>query len=119
MKIRSLILVLTMLILLISSVEARPYGAPARWCGFQMRLWFGGGPYLNLARNWAYVGYRARGPRIGVIVVWRHHVGFITGHNGRSWIVKSGNDGGRVRERPRSLRGVIAFRWPHSRMAMR
>ncbi|MHB0785586.1 C40 family peptidase [Bradyrhizobium sp. 5.13L] len=48
-----------------------------------------------------------------MIVVWRHHVGVITGRaaNGE-WIVKSGNDGNRVRERPRSLARVIALRVP-------
>jgi hypothetical protein len=45
------------------------------------------------------------------MVVWSHHVGMITGRtaNGQ-WIVKSGNDGHRVRERPRSIAGAIAFR---------
>jgi hypothetical protein len=40
--------------------------------------------------------------------VWSHHVGVITGRaaNGQ-WIVKSGNDGGRVRERPRSVAGAV------------
>ena len=43
-------------------------------------------------------------------VVWRHHVGVITGRSGSGWIVKSGNDGNRVRERVRSISGAIAFR---------
>jgi hypothetical protein len=43
-------------------------------------------------------------------VVWRHHVGIITGRVGRQWIIKSGNDGHAVRERPRSIAGAIAFR---------
>jgi hypothetical protein len=43
-------------------------------------------------------------------VVWRHHVGIITGRSGGQWIVKSGNDGHTVRERPRSVSGAIAFR---------
>ena len=68
---------------------------------------------LWLARNWARVGSRAYGPAAGVIVVWRHHVGIITGQDARGrWIVKSGNDGGRVRERVRSLSHVIAMRVP-------
>lgn len=82
---------------------------PRAWCGWQMRQWLGGGPELNLARNWARVGHPS-GPQIGAVVVWPHHVGLITGHVGNQWIVKSGNDGHRVRERPRSLAGAIAFR---------
>jgi hypothetical protein len=65
---------------------------------------------LWLARNWASVGRSAGGPRVGAVVVWRHHVGIITGRAGARWIVKSGNDGHAVRERPRSLAGAIAFR---------
>jgi hypothetical protein len=42
------------------------------------------------------------------VVVWSHHVGMITGRTaGGQWIVKSGNDGGRVRERPRSVAGAV------------
>ncbi|HXG79552.1 MAG TPA: hypothetical protein VNJ31_09475 [Methyloceanibacter sp.] len=80
---------------------------PARWCGWWMRTQLGGGPELNLARNWAKWG-RPSGPQVGAVVVWPHHVGIITGRaaNGQ-WIVKSGNDGGRVRERPRSVAGAV------------
>ena len=80
---------------------------PARWCGWWMRTQKGGGPELNLARNWKNWG-RPSGPRVGAVVVWSHHVGMITGRtaSGR-WIVKSGNDGGRVRERPRSVSGAV------------
>ena len=46
--------------------------------------------------------------RVGAVVVWNHHVGMITGRTaGGQWIVKSGNDGGRVRERPRSVAGAV------------
>ena len=80
---------------------------PARWCGWWMRTQKGGGPELNLARNWAKWG-RSSGPRVGAVVVWSHHVGMITGRNAAGqWIVKSGNDGGRVRERPRSVQGAV------------
>ena len=34
---------------------------------------------LWLARNWASVGANAGHPGVGVVVVWRHHVGIITG----------------------------------------
>lgn len=84
-----------------------------------MRQWLGvadrGG---NLARWWARYGSNAHGPAVGAIVVWRHHVGLITGRGSDGWVVKSGNDGRAVRERERSLRGVIAYRWPNG-MAMR
>ncbi len=85
---------------------------PHAWCGWYMRSRKGvSDPKYNLARNWAHYGSNAGGPGVGVIVVWPHHVGEIVGKsdNGQ-WIVHSGNDGRRVRERPRSLAGVIAFR---------
>jgi hypothetical protein len=87
---------------------------PRAWCGWFMRRELGvANPAANLARWWAGFGRPAHGPQVGAIVVWRHHVGRITGRtaDGR-WIVKSGNDGHRVRERPRSVAGAIAFRWP-------
>lgn len=91
--------------------EAAPRGnnvRPAKWCGWYMRQRHGGGPEYNLARNWARRG-RASVPHVGAIVVWPHHVGEIVGqtHHGQ-WIVLSGNDGGKVRSRPRSLRGAVA-----------
>ena len=80
---------------------------PARWCGWWMRTQKGGGPELNLARNWASWG-RASGPRVGAVVVCSNHVGMITGRNAEGqWIVKSGNDDSRVRERPRSVAGAV------------
>jgi hypothetical protein len=87
---------------------------PRAWCGWYMRsLLSVPDPSYNLARNWAGYGHPAMGPHVGVIVVWSHHVGLITGRadNGL-WIVKSGNDGHAVRERPRSIAGAIAFRDP-------
>ena len=83
---------------------------PGRWCGWWMRTQFGGGVQFNRARTWATRG-RPTHARVGAIVVWPHHVGVITGRaaDGR-WIVTSGNDGGRVRTRPRSVKGAIAFR---------
>lgn len=91
--------------------EIRHAGRPAAWCGW----WLGkelGLPDRMLwkARNWATVGSNAGGPRVGAIVVWRHHVGIITGQNSHGWVVKSGNDGHAVRERARSVSGAIAFR---------
>ena len=81
---------------------------PSRWCGWWMRTQLGGGPEYNLARNWANRGRPLNGPRVGAVVVWSHHVGLITGRTSDGqWIVKSGNDGGRVRERPRSVKGAV------------
>ena len=82
-------------------------GRPRAWCGWWMRTQLGGGPEYNLAANWRRYG-RSSGPQIGAVVVWPHHVGIITGRasNGR-WIVKSGNDGGAVRERAQSVAGAV------------
>jgi hypothetical protein len=50
---------------------------------------------------------RPSGPQVGAVVVWPHHVGMITGRSSSGqWIVKSGNDGHAVRERPRSVSGA-------------
>ena len=80
---------------------------PGKWCGWWMRSQLGGGPAYNLAWNWRHYG-SSTSAQVGAVVVWRHHVGIITGQasNGQ-WIVKSGNDGGRVRERARSVSGAI------------
>ena len=51
-----------------------------------MRTQKGGGPELNLASNWRHWGGRT---------------------DGGEWIVKSGNDGGAVRERPQSVAGAV------------
>lgn len=82
-------------------------GRPRQWCGWWMRTQKGGGPELNLAWNWSRWGSPSSA-QVGAVVVWRHHVGMITGRssNGR-WIVKSGNDGGQVRERARSVSGAV------------
>jgi hypothetical protein len=72
-----------------------------------MRTQKGGGPEMNLARNWGHWGH-ATAPRVGAVVVWSHHVGLIMGRTANGeWIVRSGNDGGRVRERPRSVAGAV------------
>jgi hypothetical protein len=90
---------------------ARGGGRPGAWCGWWLGRQLGmANRNLWLARNWASVGHNAGGPRVGAVVVWRHHVGIITGRAGGKWIIKSGNDGHAVRERPRSVSGAIAFR---------
>ena len=87
-------------------------GRPRAWCGWYMRGQVGAdpGPTYNLARSWAHYGSDAGGPSVGAIVVWRHHVGKIVGHEDGKWIVQSGNDGHAVRTRARSIAGAIAFR---------
>lgn len=65
---------------------------------------------LNRAIEWARVG-RPASPHVGAVVVWRHHVGTITGRDGNGeWVVTSGNDGHRVRTRARSIAGAVAIR---------
>lgn len=101
------------LLVLASPAEARHRhhrGLP--WCGlYMMQVKHKTDRRLALAREWAKEGVDAGGPGIGVIVVWPHHVGEIVGQAAAGgWIVHSGNDGGRVRTRARSLRGVIAYR---------
>jgi hypothetical protein len=80
---------------------------PRQWCGWWMRTQRGGGRELNVAWNWSRWG-RASGAQVGAVVVWRHHVGEIVGRaaNGK-WLVRSGNDGGRVRTRARSVAGAV------------
>jgi hypothetical protein len=72
-----------------------------------MRTQLGGGPEYNLAANWRNYGHSS-GPQVGAVVVWPHHVGMITGRSANGqWIVKSGNDGNAVRERPMSVAGAV------------
>src|SRR6202035_4393201 len=87
-------------------------GRPAAWCGWEMRQLVSGdpGPAFNLARNWAHWG-QAGPAGVGAVVGWSHHVGKIVGQEGGEWIIESGNDGNRVRTRPRSIAGAIAIRW--------
>jgi len=80
---------------------------PRKWCGWWMRTQRGGGPEYNVAWNWRNYG-RPAAPQVGAVVVWRHHVGEIVGQaaNGQ-WIIRSGNDGGAVRSRARSIKGAL------------
>jgi hypothetical protein len=95
-----------------SQIGAHIGGRPAAWCGWEMRQLVSGdpGPAFNLARNWAHWG-QAGPAGVGAVVVWSHHVGKIVGQEGGEWIIESGNDGNRVRTRPRSIAGAIAIRW--------
>jgi hypothetical protein len=114
---KTLVAASAVLLVFSAQAEARPhhrhhgYRAHA-WCGSYLSKYLGKSDRrLALARSWAGEGYNAGGPGVGVVVVWRHHVGIITGRtpDGR-WIVHSGNDGNAVRTRPRSIAGAIAFR---------
>jgi uncharacterized protein (TIGR02594 family) len=88
---------------------------PSRWCGWFMRQVFRvADRAYNRAAEWANWGHSAQGPRVGAVVVWRHHVGLIEGgpdKRGR-WLVESGNDGHAVRTRYLSIANAIAFRMP-------
>lgn len=89
----------------------QPKGCPSKWCGCYLAHYFGMPHRKDLwrARNWAKIG-RASRARIGAIVVWPHHVGVIVGKTAKGWVVKSGNDGNRVRTRVRTVHNAIAFR---------
>lgn len=86
-------------------------GRPSAWCGWQMRQWKGGGPELNLARNWSHWGHAASGPAPGIVGVMPHHVFMVIAVVGPGKVLAiSGNDGHAVRTRVRSTSGVIAWR---------
>lgn len=93
---------------------------PHAWCMWWLRRHLGISKEAfpkwgwNIAANGRYIGTAASGPAAGVVVVWRHHVGIITGGSPGHWIVLSGNDNHAVRERERPLSGVISYRWPGS-----
>ena len=77
------------------------------WCGWWMRSRHGGGPVYNLAWAWAKRG-QPSDPHTGAIAVFRHHVVELVEHvKGNIWIAISGNDGNRVRTRPRSIQGAV------------
>jgi hypothetical protein len=112
-------LLVASMVLFVFSVqaEARPHHRhhghrSHAWCGSYLSKYLGKPDRrLALARSWASEGMNAGGPGIGVVVVWSHHVGIITGQTpDGQWIVHSGNDGGAVRTRARSLARAIAFR---------
>jgi hypothetical protein len=90
------------------SMRASGDGArPRQWCGWWMRTQRGGGPQFNVAWNWRFYGSSTK-PQVGAVVVWRHHVGEIVGRAASGmWLVRSGNDGGAVRTRPRSVAGAV------------
>ncbi len=86
------------------------YGIP--WCGCWLKHHLGViSSHLNLNRaiEWLDWGHKTS-PHIGAVVVWRHHVGVITGGSPGRWVVTSGNDGHAVRSRRRSVAGAVGFR---------
>ena len=62
-----------------SIITAGTLGVPLRGGGGTSQVGSDPGPEHNLARAWAHCGVNASGPTVGVIVVWRHHVGKIVG----------------------------------------
>src|SRR5436305_6439378 len=114
---KHVLVVSTFLVVFSIQAEAHPqhrhHGHRAHgWCASSVSKYLGKPDRrLALARSWASEGMNAGGPGIGVVVVWAHHVGIITGQTpDGQWIVHSGNDGGAVRTRARSLARAIAFR---------
>lgn len=92
-----------------------PDSRPHQWCGWFMRQMFSvADREYNRAAKWAEWGHRSQGPRVGAVVVWRHHVGLIEGGPDPrgQWLVHSGNDGHVVRTRYMSIARAIAFRMP-------
>ncbi len=92
-----------------------PDSRPRQWCGWFMRRMFSvADREYNRAAKWADWGHWSPGPRVGAVVVWRHHVGLIEGgpDNRGQWLVHSGNDGNTVRTRYMSIARAIAFRMP-------
>lgn len=86
---------------------------PARWCGWWLRQQLGvADRAFNRAIAWKHYGSPASSDCVNCIAVFPHHVGLVTGRPGPGRIIlKSGNDGGAVRERERSSRCVIAYRY--------
>ena len=88
--------------------------ARGKWCGNYARhnlVSSDPGSKYNLACNWRDWG-RATSAQVGAMVIWcsRHHshVSKIVGAcNGNMCLVMSGNDGGAVRTRVRSVAGAI------------
>lgn len=118
---RKMILGLAIALSVSGCVTAASVGPkPDAWCGWQMRqeVPIDPGKDFNRAQAWKRYGTPVPGPEVGAIVVWsrkggRGHVGKITGYDAMAgeWVVRSGNDGHELRERPRSVAGAV-FRRP-------
>ena len=103
--------------------EDRPELCPPQdWCGCWLATYLGIKDQklwreLWVARNWMAYGKPADGPAPGVIAVYGRgaggHVGIVTSVKRPGFVVlKSGNDGGIVRERERTSEGIIGWRIP-------
>ena len=88
--------------------------ARGKWCGHYARhnlVSSDPGNNYNLACNWRNWG-QAASAQVGAMVIWcsghHRHVGKIVGAcNGNMCLVISGNDGGSVRTRMRSVAGAV------------
>jgi len=108
MKMRIALLVVALL-----ACSSQAY-ARGKWCGHYARhnlVSSDPGSNYNLACNWRNWG-QATSAQVGAMVVWcsgrHHHVGKIVGAcNGNMCLVMSGNDGGAIRTRMRSVTGAV------------
>ena len=93
--------------------STRGYGRrPRKWCGLYMRKVKGvKDPSFNRAIRWASYGSPSV-IKIGAVIVWPHHVGYIVGYDKRGWIVRSGNWSNRVADVPlkRMPKNIVAIR---------
>ena len=105
----STILVIIALVGLSSEAVAR-----TGWCGNFARhnlVTADPGSKFNQACSWRNWG-QPTSPQVGAMVIWcsakHRHVGKIVGPcNGNMCMVKSGNDGGAIRTRMRSVAGAV------------
>ena len=103
-----------LLIVLFMCIMPTMAAARGNWCGSYARTHLVAndpGTAYNLACNWLHYG-QATTAHVGAMVVWcsrgHHHVGKITATDASgNFVVTSGNDGGRVRSRVRSLAGAV------------
>ena len=108
-----IVFILLCVLMLAGIAHARP------WCGLYARSHLVSqdpGPAYNLACRWLQYG-RPTYAHQGAMVIWcngrHHHVGKITGpcqtdaNGNQACVVTSGNDGGRVRTRLRSVAGAV------------
>lgn len=100
-----------------NAAPAAPSGdpRPRAWCGWFLRQVYGvADKTYNLAAKWAHYGTDAGGPRVGALIVWRHHVGEIVAGDcpAGEVMLHSGNDHNQVLTRCFPTRGAIAYRYP-------
>lgn len=90
-------------------------GVRAAWCAAALRNWLAGAGYSaprsNRAIDFAHYG-RPSPPRVGAIMVARHHVGVVVGLSARGPVILSGNWSRRVGIGTYAARRVIAYREP-------